>query len=645
MRKKTKFLFLRASVILAFTILAGKLWYVQVVMGSYYRQQGNTSKIRNESVQALRGIIYDRNGHQLVFNAPSWNAMIVPNAVPPYRAQGIYRRLAQLLGNNPSASRIAHIVDSNTWQGYHPIIVKPDIPVNTALVIRMLHLQLPGVSAIPASVRNYRLDPQMTLAHILGYTSVIAPSQYTTDARSYPKEHITPSDQVGVDGIEAELDPYLHGVNGSQAVEVDSGERPVRVLHQTPAVPGDKVYLTIDSHFQRQVANDLGAALAKYQLSRGVVVVEKVQTGQILAMASLPSFNDNWFSGGINAKHWRQVSSPPYPLDDLAVGGQFPPGSIYKMITAAAALQTGVVNAATTYNDTGEIDLYGHIFRGWKAGGLGPENIVTALAQSSDIYFYTVAGGNPNAGNVPHTGPWKLAHFARLFGLGKPTGIQLPGESAGLIPDPGWFRKAYPGYLWHIGDTYNMAIGQGQNLVTPLQMANVTSAIANGGTLYRPSIIQRIVGRVEPRQGTLAHGTVLQPFVPSIIRRHFVAPSNIALIQQGMHLGVAASKPWYGTSWLVHDPRIDAAGKTGTAEDPHGTPDAWWSGYAPYGNPQIAVTVLIPNAGAEGSYYAAPIAHKILEDYFHLKPKLPDFPGDTNWLDDVQQIELPIGGQ
>lgn len=645
MRKKTKFFVLRVSVILAFSILAGKLWYVQVVMGSYYKHQGDTSKIRNEPVQALRGIIYDRQGRQLVYNAPSWNAMVVPNAIPPGQAAGIYRHLAQLLGNKPSASAIATIVNANTWQGYHPIIVKPDIAVNTALVIRMLHQQLPGVSAIPSSVRNYPLDPQLTMSHILGYTSVITPPQYTSDTRLYSDEHVTPNDQVGVDGIEAWMDSYLHGVNGSQAVEVDSGERPVRTLRQVPAIPGDRVYLTLDERLQRQVASDLGAALARYHLQRGIVVVENVHTGEVLALASMPSYDNNWFSGGITAKHWKQVSSAPYPLDDLAIAGQFPPGSIYKMITAAAALQTGAVTAATTYDDTGAINLLGRVFRGWKPGGLGPENIITAIAQSSDIYFYTVAGGNPNLGSVPHSGPWKLAQFARLFGLGSPTGIQLPGESAGLVPDPGWFRVTYPGYTWHIGDTYNMAIGQGQNLVTPLQMANVTATVANGGTLYRPSIVERIVGRVEPRQRVLAHSQVLQPFVPSIIRRNFIDPANISLIQQGMHLGVASNKPWYGTSWLVHDPRIDAAGKTGTAEDPHGSPDAWWTGYAPYNNPQIAVTVLVPNAGAEGSYFAAPIAHKVLEDYFHLKPTLPDMPTDKHWVDDVQQIELPVGGQ
>ncbi len=320
------------------------------------------------------------------------------------------------------------------------------------------------------------------------------------------------------------------------------------------------------------------------------------------------------------------------------------------MITAAAALQTGVVNVNTTYDDTGSINLPGHTYYGWNPKGLGEENIIGAIAQSSDIYFYTVAGGNPNLGAVPHVGADRLAQFARLFGLGSPTGIELPGEPAGSVPSQTWFDRLKPGPLknpgdsWHIGDTYNMAIGQGFNTATPLQMCNVTATIANGGTLYKPRIIERIVGRVVPRRGPLPRQVTLQPFVPQIIRRNFVDPGNISLIQQGMHLGVSATQPWFGTSWLVHDPRIDAAGKTGTAEDPHGAPDAWWTGYAPYNNPKIAVTVLVPNAAAEGAYYAAPIAHKIMEDYFHLKPFLPDKPGDANWLDDVTQQEVSSAG-
>jgi penicillin-binding protein 2 len=257
---------------------------------------------------------------------------------------------------------------------------------------------------------------------------------------------------------------------------------------------------------------------------------------------------------------------------------------------------------------------------------------VGAIAKSSDIYFYTVAGGNPNVSpNMPSVGATRLAHWARLLGLGDTTGIELPGEETGLVPSPAWYMRQKwpirnPGDVWHIGDTYNMAIGQGFNLATPLQMLNVTATIANGGTLYRPTLIQKVMGRIEPRRGTTASNTTIQPFVPQAIRDHFVDPANLELIREGMHQGVSTS--WStGTSVLAYDPRIEIAGKTGTAEA-IGGPDAWWMGFAPYEHPKVAVLVMVPHANGEGAFAAAPIAHKVFEDYFHL-PATPDWVGDV----------------
>jgi penicillin-binding protein 2 len=283
------------------------------------------------------------------------------------------------------------------------------------------------------------------------------------------------------------------------------------------------------------------------------------------------------------------------------------------------------------------------VFHGWNPAGLGSMNVVSALAQSSDIYFYTVAGGDPTVDpNMKKIGPDRLAHYARLFGLGQRTGIELPYEASGTIPTSRWFNHLpfgplrLPGEWWHIGNTYNVAIGQGQDSATPLQMANVAATIANGGTLYRPRIVHEIKGRVVPRDGRLRRSRVIQPFVPSIVRRNFIDPANLSLIQQGMHASV---RPFpIGTSAYVVDPRIDAAGKTGTAEDGNRPPHAWWIGYAPYRNPRVSVCVMVPNANSEGAYVAAPIAHKLLLDYFHLKPT------KANWLDDVSQQLVGTGG-
>jgi penicillin-binding protein 2 len=660
-KKKTKFALLRATVILAFTILAGRLWYVQIVMGSYYKQQGNTSKIRSLPVVALRGIIYDRNGRQLVDNAPKWAVSIVPNGIPPNRAKTIYARLSKLLHGAPTANQINRLVTSNEWRGFAPVVIKPDISIDKAMVIMQLHQELPGVEAVPTSIRQYRNDPQFSLAHVLGYTGAISPTSYATDTRLYPAEQFGQSDVVGESGVELSLDPFLHGVNGVQKVEVDAGERPVRTLKNAVTVPGDDVYLTINARLQRQVSNDLASALnhlnAVYgaNLSQAVAIVEDVHSGAILAIDSLPSFNNDWFSRGITAKQFSYLqNNSSHPLLDDATEGQYPPGSTFKIITAAAALQTGAVTPSTVVNDTGSIALDGHTFHGWKPGGLGPMTMQSAISHSSDIYFYTVAGGNPsNKQSCPPTpcvGPTRLAKWARLFGLGSPIGVKLPGEMPGLVPSPSWFMQQTfpvrnPGEQWYIGQTYNMAIGQGFNEATPLQMVNVAATIANGGTLYHPQLIDHVTGRVVPRGSILPKARTVQPFVPSIQRQNFMSSSTVSLIQQGMHDSVQLPV-WQGTSYLAQDARIDAAGKTGTAEDPtgNGTPDAWWLGYAPFNHPKIAVTVFVPHANAEGAYVAAPIAHKIFEDYFHLKPKLPDKPGDANWLDDVSQTTVGGGG-
>lgn len=642
MKKRTKFLFLRASVVLVFAILAGRVWYIQVVMGSYYQVQADTSKIRILPVQAARGIIYDRNGYQLVYNAPSWNVDVIPHGVPATRAQAIYRTLARLLGGHPSAATIAAKVRAASWQPFAPVVVKQRISSTTAMIIKQLHRTLPGVKADPGTVRQYIDGPQYSLSHLLGYAGIVDPATYKEYRRLYPALQADQTDLSGRGGIELALDPYLHGINGREQVEVDSGERPVRVLNPGSTVPGDSVYLTIDWRLQQQVSADLSAALNKLHLRRGVAIVEDVRNGQILSMVSLPSFNNNLFAGGISQSEYaRLLKDPARPLYDLATQGQYPPGSTYKVVTATAALQTGVADAGRIVDDTGKIALPGHTFYGWLAAGLGPVNVVRALAMSSDIYFYTVAGGNPLIdSSMPRIGANRLASYARLLGLGAPSGVELPDESPGFVPSATWYNnlppvpsdpvRPSPAYTWHIGDTYNMAIGQGYDLATPLQMVNVAATVANGGTLYRPRLVKDIVGQVLPRAGVRPRLGNIQPFVPTVVRRNFIDPTNLSLVQEGMHQSV--SNNWStGTSVLAYDPRIDAAGKTGTAEDSNGTPHAWWIGYAPFNHPRIAVVIMVPNADSEGAYVAVPIGHKIMEDYFGLKPT------KRNWLDDVSQ--------
>lgn len=650
MRKTTKFLLLRTSIILLFAILSGRIWYMQVVMSSTYKQQADTSKIRLEPVAALRGVIFDRNGRQLVFNAPSWDVTIVPHGLPN-NPTPLYQRLSALLAGDPSPGAIAGTVNANLWRAYEPVPIKHNVSTQTAMMIKQLHLRLPGVRADPSSVRQYaqESDSTFSLSHILGYAGPIDQAAYDANRRNYPSLHYGLNDQIGKAGVEAALEPYLHGVNTNDQVMVDAGERPIRVLVHGGQVPGDNVYLTIDSALQQHVAADLQTGINRLNVRQGVAIVEDVHTGAILSMVSLPSFDNNWFARKISqARYASLLNDSAHPLDDLATAGQFPPGSTFKIITASAALHYHVVDASTTVNDTGSIKLCSvynpsscATFYGWQASGLGPMNIVSALARSSDIYFYTVAAGNPNNAPCPPTpcvGGERIAKMARMFGLGSPTHIDIPGEARGIVRSPSEYGTA-----WHIGDTYNMAIGQGYDDATPLQMVNVTAAIANNGTLYRPRVVERIVGQVSPGRGISRRPRLVQPFVPSIVRRNFLDPSSIALIQQGMHESVDTGIN-YGTSYEAGDPRIDAAGKTGTAESGVGKPPhAWWVGYAPFNNPQIAVCVLVPYANSEGATAAAPIAHKIFEDYFHLKPLAQA--GQPGWPNDVYHFLVGAGAQ
>ena len=509
MKKRTKFLFLRASVLLAFAILAGRLWYVQVVMSSYYKAQGDTSKIRDIPIMANRGIIYDRSGTQLVWNSPSWAIEIVPHGLPNHGVRQMYTLLSRLMHGTPPEQKISQLVRTGLAQPYQPVVIKANASSDVAMVVLQYHNRLPGVRVSATSIRHYREDgARNSVSHIVGYAQTIDPATYQQYRRLYPGEHATINDLAGRDGVELQYDPYMHGVNGNEQVEVDAGERPVRVLRSGGTVPGDSVYLTINWKLQKQVSADLEAALAKYNLRQGVAVVENVRTGEILAMVSLPSYNNNWFSPGISNARYQSLShDPATPLNNLAISGQYPPGSTFKLITAAAALGTGVVTPSTQYDDTGKITLPGgQVYNGWQPGGLGMMNLVSAVEESSDIYFYTVAGGDPNLHpDPPHIGANRLAHYAHLYGLGQYSGIDLPNEQKGFIPSATWFDNLPPtrylknkGDVWTIGYTYNMAIGQGQDLATPLQVANYTSMVANGGTLYQPKIVDKIEGRIVP---------------------------------------------------------------------------------------------------------------------------------------------------
>jgi penicillin-binding protein 2 len=618
-KKATAYALLRAAVIAAFLILAGRLWYMQIVQVNAYRAQGKDYRLQTRIVEAPRGIIYDRNGAPLVRNVATYAVTVTPAYWPSGR--GGYtesRRLSNLLHGYPSARKIRNLASGSPYLPVtQPVLVKRNIDVQTYWTVKAENNLLPGVGGTQTFTRHYLQTSPYPFSHLIGYVGSIDPQTLLTDQNGqYTYQRYTPTDLVGQTGLESMFDHQLHGINGVQSSEINAaGDQisPWKTIR--PAIPGYGIRLTIGRSFEEKVAQDLQTGMTKLGVTKGAAVAMNPKNGQILAMVSLPSYNSDVFTASRGTKRLKAINAifhnPSQPLFDTSISGQMPPGSIFKIITASGALVDHIVTPSTIVDDTGILSPCPGcgVFHGWLKGGLGPVNIVSAIEQSSDIYFYQAAGGGP-AIPRPGLGPYRLGQWERAYGLGKPTGIGLPGEMPGLVPTPKEILRS-TGRHWSIGDSYNTGIGQGDNLVTPLQMARMVSVVANGGNLVKPQLVaaQTYPTGPHPLPG---HNYAL---VPDVTHRHLVPGWAVSLIQQGMRLGVTQNS---GTSWGELDPRVNAAGKTGTAEAPGGTVDAWWVGYAPYNNPKIAVAVVIPQADAEGAFAAAPIGGKIMDDYFHI---------------------------
>jgi penicillin-binding protein 2 len=455
---------------------------------------------------------------------------------------------------------------------------------------------------------------------------------------------------VGQTGIEASMEEQLRGTKGSALVVVNSEERIVSEISSRPPITGNNVTLTIDSDLQKAVTDALQDGVNKAGSQAGVAIVMRVNDGQILSMVSLPSYDNNLFSAGISQTDFDRLNTDPrLPMFNRAVGGAYPPGSTYKMITASAALQEGVVTPGTTFYCPGIIyvpytwdESRRNPYRDWKPQGHGTINIVDALKVSSDVFFYIVAGPHQQDRRIVRDdgteqilwlryytpgarqpiefnglGIDRLDRYARAFGFGQKTGIDLPGENPGLAPNPDWKIKTFPGNNWSLGDTLLTAIGQGYTLVTPLQLVNATAAVANGGTLYRPQLVYRVTDWA---------GNVVQDYQPQVLGRVPVSPENLAVVREGMRQAVADKQR--GTAYRLTISSVSVAGKTGTAE--YGDPiaikngkevrraHAWFVAFAPYEKPEIALVVLLEggNESLEGSTYAVPVADAILKAYF-----------------------------
>lgn len=636
-----KFRVFRVIILLVFGLIAFQLFQIQITNGDLYQTAARNNRFRLISEEGPRGIVYDRNGNILVRNTPSYAIAIVPAELPDDQAQkrALYTRLseltkvpvstkAEITRNNAGGLQapayasgdkgIEELVDEGKFNPFGYVIIKSKVERELANIVEELRVEMPGVYVLREPTRQYLLKENM--AHLLGYTGGIPQAQLNDfQTRGYEI-----NDHIGVSGIERVFEDDLRGTKGRRLVEVDASGREIRTLAAEPAQPGKNLVLTIDSYLQNAAVQALKAGMTKAKATKGALIAMNPNNGEILAMVSWPSYDDNLFANGISASDYAAlIQNKDLPLFNRAISGEYPLGSVFKIVPASGALQEGVVDLNTTILDSGVIWVPNKFFPneprlaqpfyGWARQGLGLMNIISALAWSSDIYFYEVAGGFTPDG-FQGLGLNRLTYYAQQFGFGQPTGIDIPGEAKGLVPTDRWKRLTYA-QSWVTGDTYNMGIGQGFLLGTPLQLLNATAAVVNGGTLYKPQIARALID---------ADAHILKEFKPELIRQLPISAQNLAIVRQGLRAAVTS-----GTAQSINFAAVQVAGKTGSAEYP-GPRDrlgrlpthAWFTAFAPYENPQVALVVFV-EGGGEGSATAVPIAGEFLKAFFHLPKDTP----------------------
>ncbi len=591
--------------LVALMVLAVRLAIIQLLDGATYRAQAQENQIRLIRVAAPRGLMYDRNGIVIARSRPSFVVALIPSEIESLAHE--MHVLSQTIGV-PERSLMErlfhhHGIDYTSFsqivanEPYGPIILAVDLPVPTVARLSEILTDLPGIDVEVQPIRDYPYDE--IGSHIIGYVGEISETEYARLRRF----GYSPNDVIGKDGLEAEYDTYLRGQPGGEQIEVDASGQVVRGAEfpQKPAIPGDALVTTIDWRLQRIAEYALAAGIRSWghgQPLSGAVVAEDPYTGGILALASYPNFDPNAFAREDSQQVEAYLTSPLEPLFDRAIAAATPTGSTFKMVTGSAALTEGVVKVDQVVYDSGEWDCGGYIARDIAAGGLGDTTFIPALAASSDGYFYRLSW---------YLGNERLRKWALLFGLDQLTGVDLPGEGQGNWPTDAWMERTYNLPL-EPSDACFLGIGQGAMQATPLQMANVASAVINGGTLYSPHVVSQIVTPT---------GALVRRMPIRILRTIPASPQALAAVRAGM---ARVTDPG-GTAYGLAIAGLPFSGKTGTVETEggHGPNTTWFVCWVPTDHPKFAMAVFVDRSGGYGASVAAPIARAILVQYFRKK--------------------------
>ncbi len=523
-------------VVMVIGLLTTRLFYLQVAQGGYYAGLAQENRRTLLPLRSARGLVYDRAGRQLAINIPSYVVRIRPADLPFAERGAVVSRLSTLL--QIPESQILESIDRYANQSFELVRLASDVPSDVARIIVEESNSLPGVQVIVEERREYEYGP--LVAHVLGYTGAVTAEELA----EFGELGYLNDDQIGKTGVEATFEDILRGRYGEQEVEQDALGRVLRTVQVTQQPqPGNSIELTIDVEIQREAEEALKWATDIVNLSRGVVIVMNPQTGEILAMVSLPTYDDNLFARGIsNAEYQALIEDPNKPLVNFGLSEQYPPGSTYKLVTGVGALEDGIINETTLVETAGYLEIGTYRYYDWNRRGFGPLDIYGGFSHSSDTFFYQLAGG---------LGIDRLAHWSNEFGFGARTGIDLPAEARGIVPTDEWKQNLFNQPIYP-GEVYQAGIGQGYDAVTPLQVLNAYSALANGGSLLKPQIVRRVLA---------PDGTVVREVAPELIR-HLDVDSETLRIMRLAAREVVTSRH---TANLVDLP-IVVAGKTGTAE-------------------------------------------------------------------------------
>lgn len=575
-------------------LIISRLFILQVLEGNRYLTFSNENRLRHQLITPARGLILDREGRVIVRNTPAFK--VIYNGNRQISEENI-RKIGLLVGTQ--GTDIYERINKMGITGASEAVIKRGLTRDEALKIETnSDLEALSLRVEADIVRDYVFGD--LLGNTLGYLGEVSEEELSRNTEKFRVGEI-----IGKSGLEKQYDSFLSGKYGEDIFETNASGKTTTKVASYPEISGNNIRLTFNLDLVRFSEAALKEAVTKSNATGGVVVAQDPRNGQMLLLSSFPSYNPNLFSKGISQVDYSKlINDGGKPLFNRVISGLYPPGSVFKMITATAALEEKVITENTTINDSGSISVAGFTYNDWKPEGHGSVTIREALAQSCDTFFYIVGGGYEGFKGL---GPERISSWSRKFLLGSPLGVDLPNEAAGLIGDQKWKREVLD-EDWYIGNTFHMAIGQGDLLLTPLQVNSVTASIANGGKIYRPKILQEVIS---------PSGQVLWRFEPELLSRNLFSKKTSEIVKNGLY----SVNDIGGTAYPMRGFALKSGGKTGTSEfGTEGKTHAWYTVFAPYDEPEIALTVLL-EGGGQGSDDAAPLARKILDEWLKIRLK------------------------